>query len=214
MRAQQVQEEQAKGNRWHKVLWVIYIAGIVFIGTLAFVRMIALFRRIKWRNSLDDTFPTACGDWAIEHGCTRVTLEQAGCTRPRDIATSNSIVFNVNNVDRLMNSQIAQCIDSIKGAKLMHPGNLSTMDTHNELIHVTFNSAIFGFIDDMFMISNEYLASGATIPISRKLSLQSQLRMGSYDFDQNYDHTKKMIDCLNDTFMNASATPAPCSVTD
>ncbi len=41
------------------------------------------------------------------------------------------------------------CIKTLDGAKLMQPDNLSTLDTHNNLIHVTFNSAIFGFLDDM-----------------------------------------------------------------
>lgn len=95
----------------------------------------------------------------------------------------------------------------------MHPHDLSSLATNGDLIHVTFNSAIFGFIDDMFMVTEPFTQSGAKTP-SRKLSIQSQLRMGSYDFDQNYDHSKKMLDCLNDTFGNAAATPDPCSLTN
>ena len=93
----------------------------------------------------------------------------------------------------------------------MSPSDLSDSNDNGELIHVTFNSAIFGFIDDMYMVSEVYNDGSVRTP-NRVLSLQSQLRMGSYDFDQNYDHVKKMLDCLNDTFMNANTTPAPCSV--
>ena len=55
-------------------MWIIYICLTVFIGVLAIVRLISLFRRVKWRADLDDKFPENCGSWAVEHGCTRVTL--------------------------------------------------------------------------------------------------------------------------------------------
>ena len=109
MRAQLVQEEQAKSSTRNKTLWIIYICLVVFIGALSFVRLIALFRRIKWRNDLDDTFPSACGSWAAEHGCTRVTLEESGCVRAKDIPAQNSVIFDIN-VDRLLNTQISQCV--------------------------------------------------------------------------------------------------------
>lgn len=93
----------------------------------------------------------------------------------------------------------------------MHPRDLENLDTNGNLIHITFNSAIFGFIDDMFMKTSVY-DDGSGKTGKRVVSTQSQLRMGSYDFDQNYDHVKKMLDCLNETFMNSGTTPAPCSV--
>lgn len=104
MREEQLREVATKQNRWHRILWIIYICFIVFIGTLAFVRMIALFRRISWRNDLDGAFPTACGSWAAKNGCTRVTLEESGCTRQKSIPSQNSLIFNVQNVDRLLNT--------------------------------------------------------------------------------------------------------------
>ena len=39
----------------------------------------------------------------------------------------------------------------------MSPRDLDTYTTHGDLIHVTFNSAIFGFIDDLYMMTNLYL---------------------------------------------------------
>ena len=54
MKAQQVMEEKKKQGRWSSILWIIYIIFIVFIGVLLFVRLIALLRRIKWRNTLDE----------------------------------------------------------------------------------------------------------------------------------------------------------------
>jgi len=114
--------------------------------------MISLFRRVKWRGDLDDKFPTACGDWAVPHGCTRVTLEKSGCYREKDIPSTNALIFNIN-VDRLLNTQIEQCVNQLEGAKLMHPSDLAGDNSHGGVIHVSFNSALFGFLDDMYMVS-------------------------------------------------------------
>ena len=110
MRAQQVEEERKKSTRWSRVLWIVYICFIVLIGTMCFARLVSLLRRIKWRNDLDGQFPTDCGSWAKEKGCTRVTLEASGCVDEKSIKTSNSLVFDVQ-VDRLLNTQIKECIN-------------------------------------------------------------------------------------------------------
>ena len=93
----------------------------------------------------------------------------------------------------------------------MHPDNLQEMSTTANLIHISFNSAIFGFIDDLFMKTELYSGTSPLPNQNRLITLQSQLRMGSYDFEQNYFHVKTILDCLNQTFNNASTTPAPCS---
>ena len=152
----------------------------MFIGTLAFVRLLALFRRIKWRNDLsDDEFPSKCGSWAEDNGCTRLTLASDGCVRASSLKNSNSVIFDTN-VDRLLNTQISQCVSGTKGAKLMSPKDLDKSTHNGILIHVTFNSAIFGFIDDLYMMTSIYI-DGENL--MRSLKIQSQLRMGSYDFD-------------------------------
>ena len=133
----------------------MYICFIAILGTMSFARLISLFRRVKWRNDLDGQFPEACGSWAQEHGCTRVTLESSGCTRPKEISKNNSLIFDIN-VDRILNTQIDACVKTIDGAKLMSPSDLKTSDEHGQLIHVAFNSAFFGFIDDMYLITDIY----------------------------------------------------------
>ena len=80
----------------------------------------------------------------------------------------------------------------------------------NTLIHVSVNSMFFGFIDDMYMIFEPYTGTGSS-GTSRVLKIQSQLRMGSSDFEQSYDHVKKILDCMNDTYGNAETQPLPCS---
>ena len=90
----------------------------------------------------------------------------------------------------------------------MSPKDLSSSKQHNELIHITVSSAFVGFIDDMYMITEEVEIDGKT---ERVLSLQSQLRIGSYDFDQNYQHIKDMLDCLNNSLGGLPAIDKPCS---
>ena len=68
----------------------------------------------------------------------------------------------------------------------------------------------FGFIDDMYMILEPFTGVGSD-ESSRLLKIQSQLRMGTLDFDKNYDHVKNILDCMNDTFGNADTPPLPCS---
>ena len=76
---------------------MLYVICVVVIGLLGFIRIFALCRRIEWRNDLENMFPDACGSWAIENGCTRVTLLETGCTRQDEIASENSLVFNAKN---------------------------------------------------------------------------------------------------------------------
>ena len=66
------------------------------------------------------------------------------------------------------------------GARVMSPKHLKEQEKHGILIHVTFNSAIFGFLDDMYIMSLEYVKDGSN---QRQLQIQSQLRVGSYDFN-------------------------------
>ena len=181
--------------------------------------MVALFRRVKWRNDLDGQFPSGCGSWA-KNGCTRVELTAGECVRPESITTNNSLVFNVQ-VDTLLNTEIEQCIIKERSAKLMSPSDLSELSTPGNLIHVTFNSAIVGFIDDMYIITSRYKpenASSTDFEYQRVLKIMSQLRMGWSDLDVNYEHVKDILDCLNKAFDNhpndeyfGANTPLPCS---
>lgn len=94
----------------------------------------------------------------------------------------------------------------------MSPRDLADSDDNNQLIHVTLNSALFGFLEDMYIISEPYeLVTSTESKTVRKLSVQSQIRIGSNDFDQNYEHVNEFLDCLNDTFENSNQQPAPCS---
>ena len=93
----------------------------------------------------------------------------------------------MGGVDRLLNTQIEQCVYEVNGAKLMSPSDLSSSDEHGFLIHVSFNSGVFGFIDDMYMQTEIYNPSGTKSKLWRKLSIQSQLRTGQSGLGINYD---------------------------
>ena len=150
------------------ILWVIYICLTVFVAILGIVRIIALTDRMHWRDTVDGVFPQACGDWAEANGCTRITLEESGCTRPLEIPTENSIVFETAD-DEEFNNSIASCINDLTGAKVISPAGFSSSSAHEALVHVAINSVIFGFIDDLYLITQPYgVLSG-----QRVIALQS-----------------------------------------
>lgn len=138
---------------------------------MCFARIVVLFRRISWRNSLDGQFPSACGSWAEAKGCTRVVLDQSGCVRAESIPQDNTIIIDTV-LDKPLNNQISLCVDEIPGGKLMSPKDLSKSNTHGNLIHISVNSAIMGFIDDMYMITEVY-TNPVTGKSQRLISLQS-----------------------------------------
>ena len=146
---------------------MLYVCLIVVIGLMGFIRLFALCRRTHWRNDLDGQFPAACGSWAEKDGCTRIALEENECTRPKDIETQNSIIFNDLVSDSKFYDELEKCVQNLSGARLMTPDDLSSKET-NTLIHVSVNSMFFGFIDDMYMILEPWTGTGSS-GISRQL---------------------------------------------
>ena len=57
---------------------------------------------------------------------------------------------------------------------------------------MTFSSALFGFIDDMFMQTYYDSEHGVTV-----VNIMSQLRIGRSDFGVNTNHVQKMLKCLD-----------------
>ena len=91
----------------------------------------------------------------------------------------------------------------------MSPDGLSDSTESNQLIHVSVNSLLFGFIDDFYMMVSPFtfIKEGKL-----ELKMQSQLRIGSGDFLQNYNHIKSVLDCLNKEYDNKGGLPRPCSL--
>ena len=153
--AGQMREENRKQTKLKRGLWIIYIVGICFVGVLLFCRIVSLSRRYGWRHDLNG-MPDACGDWAAKSGCTRVGIHEADCTRPGSIPTKNNVIFKVGDGNnRLINNIIYNCVNDNHASKVMSPDNLSESTEIDKLIHITWTSTFFGFIDDMYMIVNQ-----------------------------------------------------------
>jgi len=138
------------------------------------------------------TFPSSCAPYA-ENGCTRIVQADSGCINQGTIPTTNYTVFDINTDDfQSINNVIEECTQQVNGAKLQSPSNLEDLSSLPQLVHITFQSTICGFLDDMFInVFYDELIQGVVV------NFNSQLRIGSYDFEQNYDHVSKMLTCID-----------------
>ena len=99
--------------------------------------------------------PDACGDWAKKSGCTRIGIHEADCTRPGSISTQNNIIFTVGDGNnRLINNIIYNCVNKNGVSRIMSPDNLDMSTEIDQVIHITWTTTFFGFLDDMYMIVN------------------------------------------------------------
>lgn len=105
-------------------LGVLYIGFTCFVGFLALARILALNSHSDWIEAMQGNFPSGCGSWAEENGCTRVELRSVGCVRPEQIVDENSVFFSYMDPQSGMNNAIAACISKVPGAKIMYPADL------------------------------------------------------------------------------------------
>ena len=136
-------------------------------------------------------------------------LDASGCNKAGNLIVANTIIIDTF-YDLSLNKNIEDCANEITGAKVISPKNLSQSNENNQLIHVSVTSAFFGFLDDMYIITEPY--TNANNQEMRLIQLQSSLRIGSYDFDQNYYHVKNMLDCIDKAYSQFTGDPMPCSV--
>ena len=90
----------------------------------------------------------------------------------------------------------------------MKPVKAWDESTFGQVDHVTIGSGLFGFIDDMYIVSEPFGLDSS----QRELKVQSQLRIGSGDIGANYDHVKEFLDCMNAKYDNFDSSPRPCSL--
>ena len=139
-----------------------------------------------------EQFPGECSDWAVE-GCTRIVLKELGsangCLRPIDIPTTFNVIFKYKEG---MSKQIEDCANGVKGSKQYFSSPVSeTSDSFQYFSHYTVLTAIFGFIDDM------YISATTQAPGQVLVSAQSQLRIGQSDIEKNYNNLYSFYECLN-----------------
>jgi hypothetical protein len=85
-------------------------------------------------------------------------LEQSECVRYDPLQDEYSIVFFTDIAT--VNQQIAHCSNRkvTQMAKLQSPKHLSSQSGAANA-HITFNSALVGFIDDTYVSTDEYYSS-------------------------------------------------------
>ena len=119
-------KKKKKRPLWQGILWMFYMFFLIFITLMSILRLFSIFMHMRWRSELYGEFPTECGDWAVDNGCTRVQLEELGCVRAKDIVTENSVIFELTDENEL-NSAIADCIENKDSWKIMSPDNLDSL---------------------------------------------------------------------------------------
>ena len=76
---------------------------------------------------------------------------------------------------------------------------------------MTFNSFLFGFIDDMYLIVRPYANPLDESQEWRVIDVQAQIRLGKADFDLNQQRVHNLLTCLNTAYENSEQEPRPCS---
>ena len=172
----------------------------VFIVTVT--RFTALVAHSEARKNII-LFPSGCSDWTSDAGCCYITMENNCVNKDEIESNSYSIAFDSDKVSaQLLNEQIETCGRDMAQAKLQSPKKLSDETGYQDLIHVTFTSAIFGFIDDMYL--ETYNDSKHSVNV---VNVMSQLRIGKSDFGVNTSHVLKMLKCLDSTLHASKYMP-------
>ena len=65
---------------------------------MSIYRLINLTAHYDWVQEHSNKFPSACGDWAEERGCTRILLEKDQCVSFKgspSIVSETEIIFKI-----------------------------------------------------------------------------------------------------------------------
>ena len=138
-------------------------------------------------------FPYECGEWASEGGCTRITTRKDNCTRPEDIPNTYDIVYmgGKPNTTQSLAATLVDCLFTVGVKSIIYP-DVEDIYAYDFYMHVAVTSTFWGFIDDLYIKASTYDPMRRTVTIQ----MQSQLRLGKYDFNKNYEHVSNMYQCL------------------
>lgn len=205
------EEDVPKPERktYQRVFLFLYYIWVVIVVLIFFCRFATELAKLHWRHNID-TYPTECSDWAVKGGCTRVSIYKDQCVRGDQIIGEYSSTFNVTQPAGL-NAKIAECASRSIKNKLQYPNprDLSGSVEWQPFIHMTWTSAFFGFVDDVFI--ETYLNTTAD-PMYSVVNIQSQLRIGYHDFNANEDHVRRLYKCLNNNLKTEISYISPCSL--
>ena len=175
----------------------------IFLG-----RFISVCSRSSFRANLT-SYPTQCSSWAEESGCTRLSIYSDQCTRPETIPGTYVNSFN-STQPAMLNAKIQECAAKSILGKIQYPPNLGGQTVWQPFIHITWSSKTLGILDDVFM---ETYLNETAVPVYSVVNIQSQLRIGHSDFNQNWEHVDWMMKCLNNNLKQEQNTYLePCSL--
>jgi hypothetical protein len=147
MQQEQDKLDSEKVSRWQKVLYVAYIMLIVTLVAMFGARFSSLCAKRDFRK-FTVTYPTACSDWALDGGCTYISLTD--CYNEGKIPDTYVTMWETTALE--VNNAINSCVDRSLVAKFQSPHNGIYQNTDFQpFIHVTWTTGLLGVIDDMFL---------------------------------------------------------------
>ena len=77
---------------------VFYCGFLLLVLSMSIFRLVCLTAHLDWIQEHNDKFPSACGDWAEDYGCTRILLEKDQCVSFKgspSIVSETEIIFKI-----------------------------------------------------------------------------------------------------------------------
>jgi len=140
-------------------------------------------------------------------GCTRLVLEEAKCVRAEKIREEAEVIFDVGNDDDVLAEAIKTCANNHNMAQFQSREQVVDQVGTIDLIRLSWQTHVFGFIDDMF-IGTEYDPENDQ---NRVVNFHSQLRVGKADMTFNEYYVKEMVACLEAKFGRNASPKKPCT---
>ena len=80
-----------------------------------------------------------------------MVLREAGCVRAIELREKSTIIFNVTNDDDKLEETIKTCAQNHNMGQYQSRTKMEEGSEIIELYHITWQTHVFGFIDDMFL---------------------------------------------------------------
>mmetsp|Transcript_30116 Transcript_30116/g.35204 ORF Transcript_30116/g.35204 Transcript_30116/m.35204 type:complete len:164 (-) Transcript_30116:216-707(-) len=163
---------------------------MIFI--MAWIRLLSLTMRISWRSEYEHStamhFPETCGAWALESGCTRVSVYSSGCVDEQDIPDNRQVIFYVepnmaagskSSIYDRVNKHIEACVSELDGSYYMGDEQLFNLEEAalGRTLHWSLSSFVWGFISDIYVKyepwENSYESDPRRIPSYFAITIQN-----------------------------------------
>ncbi|CAI2375381.1 unnamed protein product [Moneuplotes crassus] len=182
--------------------FILYIVFVTFVLIFILLKLIAIFK---------DPSKMDAEKCVNSQGCARISVfgedHRAASVNPDLRFTIKHI--GVDNTRDL----ILACADKQVQLRVEHsPGNNDSEDDPIEF-HLNFASIFFGFVDDMFIRIIQCTETyGGQQEISLGLEIQSQSRIGNFDFGVNPSRISHFLQCIESQILNIHSKVSGVSV--